>query len=51
MELTHPDLACEVCAVVLTLEHDPSGRTLIRHVHAPGCPAVSPTASVAHDNA
>ncbi len=45
-----PTTACDVCTVTLAVDHDPAGRTVVRHVHAPACPHAGPTADVAKDN-
>ncbi len=43
--------ACDLCTVVLVVDHDPAGRTVIRAAHQPGCPDATPTADVAKANA
>jgi hypothetical protein len=43
-------IACDLCTVVLVVDHDPAGRTIVRIVHQAGCPEATPTINIARTN-
>jgi len=42
--------ACDLCAVVLVADPDPTGQPVVHHVHAAACPHATPTADIARAN-